>query len=93
VDFIPWWFVAAIIAVPLTLAIYGIPTWIVLGYGYKGRGHIIKTNLLLGWTGVGWIVALVLACSKEPLRVPAVTIIRYFLVVVIASTVLFILRK
>jgi threonine/homoserine/homoserine lactone efflux protein len=28
-------------------------------------GRIFLLNLLLGWTGIGWIVALVWACTGE----------------------------
>lgn len=43
---------------------YPLPTWIVLGDPPRqDRKRIIKINLLLGWTVIGWIAAIVLACS------------------------------
>ncbi len=33
--------------------------------GKKQAGAIIMLNLLLGWTGIGWIVALIWGVSKD----------------------------
>ena len=44
--------------------IYFIP-WIVAGAnGHKNRGAIALTNLLFGWTGIGWAIALIWAVKK-----------------------------
>jgi hypothetical protein len=40
--------------------IYLLPTWIVLP-GHHLRAPVVLVNVLLGWTLVGWVVALVMA--------------------------------
>jgi hypothetical protein len=42
---------------------YLLPSLIALGRGIRG---VVRLNLLLGWTGVGWFVALALACRPRP---------------------------
>jgi len=56
--------VLLIISTVLFLLIYPIPTWIVLADSPRHESkQIIKMNLLWGWTLLGWIFSLVLACS------------------------------
>lgn len=47
------------IFVLLGLAVYFAPTFIV--WGRKGSVSIVLLNLFLGWTVIGWILALVWA--------------------------------
>jgi Superinfection immunity protein/Protein of unknown function (DUF2510) len=49
---------------------YLLPWAIAATRGKSNSGTIALVNLLLGWTVVGWIVALVMACTKH--RVVAV---------------------
>ena len=42
---------------------YFLPT--IAGSGKKNSGAIFVLNLLLGWTLVGWVIALVWACCKD----------------------------
>ena len=51
-------------AVVLALAALGyfLPTCIALIRG-KARGGVFILNLVVGWTAVGWFVALIWACS------------------------------
>ena len=49
---------------------YLLPWAIAATRGKSNSGSIALVNLLLGWTVVGWIVALVMACTKH--RVVAV---------------------
>lgn len=52
-----------VILVAVGLGIYFLPT--ILGWKKQNRNAILALNLLLGITGIGWIVALVWALSKD----------------------------
>jgi membrane protein CcdC involved in cytochrome C biogenesis len=58
----------SLIIVGLILITYFAPTWI----AKKGRrGSIFVLNLLLGWTGIVWAIALYMAVrSNEPKETP-----------------------
>lgn len=43
--------------------IYFIPTF--LGWNKRNSNAILALNIFLGWTFIGWVVALVWALSKE----------------------------
>ena len=45
-------------------AIYFLPSWI--GSDKENRTAIFLVNLLLGWSLIGWVVALVWAVKKDP---------------------------
>jgi hypothetical protein len=45
------------------LAIYLIPTIVAVARGHHNMGTIIVLDLFLGWTLVGWVVALAMACG------------------------------
>ena len=49
----------------ITLAIFLLPTFIALVRDHHNKVALIVTNLLLGWTGVGWVVALILAFTNR----------------------------
>lgn len=49
----------------LYLAIYFLPTIVCLIRKSDSRGQIFFTNLLLGWTVIGWIIALIWAIGKD----------------------------
>ncbi len=59
----------SIIGVVILLAVYFLPS--IIGWEKANSGAIFLLNLLLGWTVVGWIVALVWASTveKEPVRI------------------------
>ena len=40
---------------------YFTPAIVALARGNPNRGPVVVVDLLLGWTGVGWIVALAMA--------------------------------
>ena len=44
--------------------LYFLPT--IIGHGKRDATGIFIVNLLLGWTGIGWFVALLWACASEP---------------------------
>lgn len=48
-----------LIVLDICLAIYFIPTIVAFMRGHRNRVAILLTNLFLGWTGLGWIVALI----------------------------------
>ena len=53
-----------ILGVLAFLLLYPLPTWIILADPPRqGSKQIIKMNLLWGWTLLGWIFSLALACS------------------------------
>lgn len=47
----------------VALVIYFIPT--IVGWKKKNKGAIFVLNLLLGWTFIGWVVALVWSMTKD----------------------------
>lgn len=57
----------AVIAWILTILSVGymLPWAIAATRGKSNAGAIGWINLLLGWTAVGWIIALVMACSSH----------------------------
>ena len=56
----------------LAVAVYFIPNWIASARKHPNVNAIFITNLLLGWTFVGWVVALIWSLTaiekKEPGR-------------------------
>jgi hypothetical protein len=57
------------------LAIYFLPTIIVLCNGHRNTAAIILLNTLLGWTGIVWLLTLVWSCVKPALPAPTPIII------------------
>jgi Superinfection immunity protein len=53
------------------LLFYFLPS--IIGHQKQSFAGIFVLNLLLGWTGVGWIVALIWACTDE-VRVPVLVV-------------------
>ena len=50
-----------------TLAgLYFLPT--IIGFQKRNAGAIFVLNLLLGWTVIGWVIALVWALTKEEIN-------------------------
>ena len=47
------------------LAIYFIPTIQAINAKKKNKGAIFALNLLLGWSGIGWVIALIWALTKD----------------------------
>ncbi|MGH9467345.1 MAG: superinfection immunity protein [Terriglobales bacterium] len=45
-------------------ALYFLPA--ILGHNKRNFTAIFLVDALLGWTGIGWIVALIWACTGEP---------------------------
>jgi hypothetical protein len=53
----------------------------IIGHNKRDAAGIFLLNLLAGWTGIGWIVALLWACASDPrvqtVLVPAGAAVRY----------------
>ena len=58
-----WFFGSAIgiIGFIVTVALYFLPTVIAVVRHHRNLVAIILVNVFLGWTGVGWLVALIWA--------------------------------
>ena len=62
--------------VAVVVAVYGAPTFVALKRVHHQTGPIVIVNLFLGWTLVGWVVALAWAVSpvrhveREPVTPP-----------------------
>jgi hypothetical protein len=54
------------------IAIYFLPTIVAVKRGKRNRTSIIMVNVLLGWTFIGWVVALVWAFATDTVDVIAV---------------------
>ena len=46
-------------------AAYFLPTIVALLRSVTNTGSVIVVNLLLGWTLIGWVVALAMACRTS----------------------------
>ena len=55
----------ALIILLVLLALYFLPCWVAFARDIEDVNGIIIVNLLLGWTLVGWVVALVWAVSGK----------------------------
>jgi hypothetical protein len=55
----------------VAIVLYFLPT--IIGHLKRDSAGIFLMNLLFGWTGIGWIIALLWACASEP-RVSAVLV-------------------
>jgi hypothetical protein len=48
------------------LVFYLVPFLVAAARGHDAAGLILVANLLLGWTGIGWIAVLVFALKSQP---------------------------
>lgn len=54
-----------LLALVIVLWLYLVPTFIAGCRGHHNTMAILVLNLLLGWTALGWIVALVWSCTAK----------------------------
>lgn len=54
-----------IIVIVILIALYFLPTVIAIGRKINKPAGVIAVNVLLGWTLIGWVAALVMAFSME----------------------------
>jgi hypothetical protein len=59
-----------IVVVLMLVALYFMPTIVAAGRHKQNTGAILALNLFLGWTAIGWIVALVWALTQD--RMPQI---------------------
>ncbi|MBV6635499.1 MAG: superinfection immunity protein [Mameliella sp.] len=50
-------------ALTILIAVYMLPTFVGAARGARNMGAIVVINLLLGWTLLGWVVALAMAVA------------------------------
>lgn len=55
----------SIVTPMVTLFVYMLPAFVAWRRGHRQTGAIAVLNLLLGWTILGWIGALVWACTAD----------------------------
>lgn len=53
----------AFVTLALVVALYFIPTIVAAIRGHQNRVSIMLLNLFLGWTGLGWLAALIWSAS------------------------------
>lgn len=63
---------ATAIMLGLVLSIYLIPTFIAYGRKVTNRGVIVTFNVLVGWTGLGWVAALIWAITDHRRQPPTI---------------------
>jgi hypothetical protein len=56
---------ASSILLLVVLIPYFIPTIVAYSRGMHNKGSIIVVNIFLGWTFIGWVVALAMACGGK----------------------------
>jgi uncharacterized membrane protein len=61
---------AALWILVIVAAIYFAPTWVAFNRGHHQRGMVAVINTFLGWTLLGWVIALAIAVSakREPAK-------------------------
>lgn len=56
---------AGLILLILVAIPYFIPSIVAISRGMHNKGSIIVVNVFLGWTLIGWVVALAMACGGK----------------------------
>ncbi len=54
------------ISISILLSLYLIPSFVALFRHHHNISGVVIVNVLTGWTLVGWIAALVMACLRDP---------------------------
>jgi hypothetical protein len=58
--------IGGVFAMLLLLAAYFLPTLVAAARSVPNLGSVAVVNVFLGWTFVGWVVALAMACRSRP---------------------------
>ncbi len=63
--------IGALILFVIGLVLYFLPSFIAANRNTVNRGSVLVINLFLGWTFIGWVISLAMACSNnlEPKKV------------------------
>ncbi len=56
----PEFFILLVLAIP-----YFVPSIVAVTREMPNKGSTIVVNLFLGWTFIGWVVALAMACGRK----------------------------
>lgn len=56
----------------ILLCIYFIPSIVASQREKKDKTAIVVVNIFLGWTLIGWVVALAWACMEDTLEIPTI---------------------
>lgn len=56
------------ITIGIVLSLYLIPSFVALFRHHHNISGVLIVNVLTGWTGLGWIAALVMACLPGPAK-------------------------
>jgi hypothetical protein len=56
----------SLLAFAATVVFYFVPTIVAWARRVPGKGSVTVVNVFLGWTVIGWIVALAMACRSRP---------------------------
>jgi hypothetical protein len=59
------------LTIAVTLALYFVPSIVAVKRAHRNTLAIVVLNVFLGWTGLGWIAALVWACTNDTQRATA----------------------
>jgi hypothetical protein len=59
-------------SISILLSFYLVPTFVALLRHHHNVSGVFVVNLLTGWTVIGWIAALIMACMPKP--TPAVIV-------------------
>lgn len=57
--------IGILLGVAVAVALYFVPTWVARNRAHRNATAIFMLNLFLGWTFLGWVVALVWAVKKD----------------------------
>ncbi|MBF5094709.1 superinfection immunity protein [Azospirillum sp. INR13] len=57
--------IGAILGFGIALVLYLIPTWIAAARNHSSAAGVFVINLFLGWTFLGWVVALAWSVSGQ----------------------------
>ncbi len=49
----------------IVLALYFLPSLVAVARKVTNQGSVVVINLFLGWTFVGWVIALAMACRTR----------------------------
>jgi Superinfection immunity protein len=53
------------IALLVVLCLYFLPAIVAVARKVRHQGSVVVINLFLGWTFIGWVVALAMACRTR----------------------------
>lgn len=67
---------AGCVFVVISLAIYLVPSFVAYGRGQNNAGAILALNLLLGWTLIGWVAALVWSLTSQGVSAPIAPVVK-----------------